>query len=284
MPAQGQKAVAKTIRWPPTSRLSTWSPEPSANYTYLLDADDDLAQDLDEVRRAVARRASTVRVLEAPAGTTDLGPWFEAVGHGPGVLILDGLISIETRVGDRTAADLIGTGDLLQPVSPRPDEIVRPHDLFRALWPTRVAVLDQDFAERVRPWPGLAVALLRRAGRRTADADALRAIAGQPRLELRLVLLLWHLATRWGRVERGGIHLMLPLTHRLLGQLIAAERPSVTHALARLAHSGLVTGHTDDLHLHGTLDDQLALLLDRSPALPVAAWDATSAHTWVAPS
>ena len=53
----------------------------------------------------------------------------------------------------------------------------------------------------------------------------MRAIACQPRLEVRLVLFFWHLAARWGRVEPNGIRLTLPLTHRLLGQLVAAERP-----------------------------------------------------------
>jgi hypothetical protein len=50
------------------------------------------------------------------------------------------------------------------------------------------------------------------------------------------------------------------LTHRLLGQLGAAERPSISDALGRLARAGIVTGKPGDWHLHGTLDGQLALL------------------------
>ena len=106
--------------------------------------------------------------------------------------------------------------------------------------------------------------LLRRAGRRAADLDVLRAITSQPRLEVRLVLVLWHFARRWGRVEPSGIHLCLPLTHRLLGQIIGAERPSVSHALARLARSGLVTGNADDLHLHGSIESHLWQLMERA--------------------
>ena len=87
-----------------------------------------------------------------------------------------------------------------------------------------------------------------------------RAIACQPRLEVRLALVLWHLAARWGKVELGGIRLSLPLTHRLLGQLVGAERPSVSHALARLAEAGLVTGRGDEWHLHGSLEHHLASL------------------------
>ena len=95
----------------------------------------------------------------------------------------------------------------------------------------------------------------------------LRAITSQPRLEVRLVLLLWHLAGRWGRVEPTGVRLSLPLTHRLLGQLVAAERPSISHALKRLAQAGLVTGPTDDLHLHDSLEHQLQALTEREPTL-----------------
>jgi CRP-like cAMP-binding protein len=142
---------------------------------------------------------------------------------------------------------------------------------WRALWPTRLALLDEDFVDRVRPFPQVVRALLSRACRRTAELDVLRAITSQPRLEVRLVLLLWHLAARWGKVEPASVRLCLPLTHRLLGQLVAAERPSISHALKRLAHAGLVSGSADDLHLHGTLEYQLESLLERHTALAASA-------------
>jgi CRP-like cAMP-binding protein len=112
---------------------------------------------------------------------------------------------------------------------------------------------------------------MRRAGRRASDLSVQRAITSQPRLEVRLTLLLWHLAGRWGRVEPGGIRVPLPLTHRLLGRLVGAERPSVSHALARLSAAGLVTGHADEWHLHGTLAGHLAVLTDRSEERTAAA-------------
>ncbi|HWF26264.1 MAG TPA: helix-turn-helix domain-containing protein, partial [Solirubrobacteraceae bacterium] len=79
---------------------------------------------------------------------------------------------------------------------------------------------------------------------------------------------LWHLAARWGRVEPGGIRVSLPLTHRMLGQLIGAERPSISHALGRLAHAGVVTGTAGDWHLHGTVADHLEALVERTAKLP----------------
>jgi CRP-like cAMP-binding protein len=130
-----------------------------------------------------------------------------------------------------------------------------------------LALLDAEFADRVRPWPQIGQEMMRRASRRTTDVNVVRAITAQPRLEVRLDLLLWHLAGRWGRVEPAGIRLTLPLTHRLLGQLAAAERPSISHALARLSHAELVTGSTADLHLHGSLEEHLELLIQRSAQL-----------------
>ena len=128
---------------------------------------------------------------------------------------------------------------------------------------THLALLDGEFASRVRQWPQITEELMRRASRRTADVDEMRAIACHPRLEVRLDLLFWHLAARWGRVEPTGIRLTLPLTHRLLGQLVAAERPSISHALGRLAEAGLVTGDPGDWHLHGSVDSHLGALAAR---------------------
>ena len=132
-------------------------------------------------------------------------------------------------------------------------------------------MLDGEFAERVRPWPQIVrMRCCAAPAAAPLELDVLRAITCQPRLEVRLVLLLWHLAARWGRVEPTGIRLSLPLTHRLLGQLVAAERPSISHALARLAHAGLVTGSAGDLHLHGTLEHHLEALIERDRASPQA--------------
>jgi CRP-like cAMP-binding protein len=206
-------------------------------------------------------------VLQVGAGECDLTPWFEASGEGLGLLILEGLIALETRVGDRTAAELVGPGDLLQPSGPAADQLLERTCGWRVLSPARLALLDGEFADRVRPFPQIPRALLRRACRRPVELDVLRAITSQPRLEVRLVLLLWHLATRWGRVEPSGVRLSLPLTHRLLGQLVAAERPSVSHALKRLGQAGLVTGTADDLHLHSSLEFGLEALAERAAVL-----------------
>ncbi len=255
------------FRWPGRPGLVPRRPEPSALYAYLLDADDELAEEFDVRGRVAVRQLATARVLAVGVGDCDLSAWFDIASQGPGLLILDGLVAFETRTGDRVAAELLGAGDLLQAPSLATDELLERSCHWRALRPTRFALLDEDFVDRVRPFPQVVRALLSRACRRTADLDVLRAITSQPRLEVRLVLLLWHLAARWGRVEPSSVRLCLPLTHRLLGQLVAAERPSISHALKRLGQAGLVSGSADDLRLHGTLEYQLESLLERHTAL-----------------
>jgi CRP-like cAMP-binding protein len=162
-------------------------------------------------------------------------------------------------------AELLGRGDLVQCGGDEEgDEFIGCDVSWRALQPVRFAILDAEFADRVRPWPQIMQALLHRAERRVHSLAVQRGIAAQPRLEARLLLLLWHLAARWGKVEPGGVRLPLPLTHVLLGRLVGAERPSVTHALKRLAAAGLVSGGNDGWHLHGSIAEHLNALGERT--------------------
>jgi CRP/FNR family cyclic AMP-dependent transcriptional regulator len=235
------------------------APERPSSYRYLLDLDLDLADEFDLRMRLVARPAVTAMTFEVGAGDVDLaGPLGRPAELG--VLVLTGVVVVSVRVCDRVAAELVGAGDLLQGVAGEDDDLLGCDVGWRALVPTRFALLDGAFAERIRPWPQITEALLHRAARRTRNLQMQRAIASQPRLEVRLALLLWHLAARWGKVEPGGIRVPLPLTHQLLGKLIGAERPSVSHALGRLAHAGLVTGRSDAWFLQGSLQSQLASL------------------------
>jgi hypothetical protein len=257
-PGDGGQAI--TSRWDRGTRPRN---RPSS-YQYLLDLDGDLADEFDVRMRMVARTAVAAVTFDVDAGELPVAEWLAACAPGPGLLVLDGVIAVSVRVGDRIATELVGGTDLLQPRGVEDDALVTSDVEWRALIPSRFALLDAAFAQRIQPWPQITSALLRRAGRRAHNLDVQRAIASQPRLEVRLALLLWHLAARWGKVEPGGIRLCLPLTHQLLGRLVGAERPSVSHALARLAQAELVTGHGHEWHLHGTLEYQLATMIDPS--------------------
>lgn len=225
---------------------------------YLLDLDPELAGELNVRMRLVARPAATAVVLELESGQLDLSRWLDASAGGAGLLVLGGALAGYARVVDRVVAELVGRGDLVQaPASGEEHEFVGCDVSWRALEPVRFALLDAAFAERVKPWPQITQALLHRAERRMHNLAVQRAIAAQPRLEVRLLLVMWHLAGRWGKVEPRGIRVALPLTHLLLGRLVGAERPSVTHALKRLTGAGLISAGQDCWRLHGTLEDHL---------------------------
>jgi hypothetical protein len=234
-------------------------------YCYLFDVDDELAGSLDLRMRLVARPLATARVEETSAGEFDLLPLLARLENGLGLLVIDGVVALDVQVGDRTASELVGAGDLLAPWTSAHDVVLLASETFsRALVRTRIAVLDEAFAERIRPWPQIVHALLRRAVRRTMELNVQRAATCHPRADVRIALLLWHLAERWGIVEPDGILVPLPLTHRLIGQLVGAERPSVSHALARLSSAGLVTREPNGLVLHGTAAHHIACLVERA--------------------
>ena len=233
-------------------------------YCYLFDADEELAAGLDLRMRLVARPMVTARVEQISAGEFDLIPLLALMRGGLGLLLIEGVVALDIQVGDRTASELVGAGDLLAPWTSADDVVLLASETFsRALVRTRVAVLDAAFAERIRPWPQVLHALLRRAVRRTMELNVHRAATCHPRADARIALLLWHLAERWGIVGADGILVPLPLTHRLIGQLVGAERPSVSHALARLSSAGLVTRDSNGLVLHGTAAHHIACLVDR---------------------
>jgi CRP/FNR family cyclic AMP-dependent transcriptional regulator len=258
MSVEDQQTPLAAASWPPTSaRPATPAAHPTL-YAFLLDFDDELAAGLEVQMRFSAHQQASARVLEADIGEWDLSPWFQAAGPGPGLLIIEGLLASETRVAGRTVTALLGRTDLLQPPENNRDDMIGGRLAWRVLVPAKLALLDAGFLDRVQRWPQISSALYRRAGHLTADIGMLRAISAQPKLEVRLVLMLWHLAARWGRVEPTGIRISLPLTHRLLGQLVAAERPSISHAL------GIVTGVAGDWHLHGSIDDHLQSLMEQS--------------------
>jgi CRP-like cAMP-binding protein len=117
--------------------------------------------------------------------------------------------------------------------------------------PVRLALLDGEFARRARPWPQLCEDLLFRSVRRSRTLGAMLAISHLVRIEDRVQTALWHLADRWGREQPEGLLVPLHLTHRSLGALIGARRPSVTTALGALARQGAVTRAPEGWLLHG---------------------------------
>ncbi len=209
----------------------------------VLAWDTDLAAGLDGPRREQASRLSTTATREVP-----IGPWSPerllrsagpALAEGYGLLVLEGMAARTVDCDGRTAAELLGPGDLLQPQQcGRPHETIDVGVHWSVLADLRVALLDRSFAMRLAPYPEVAVALASRAMQRARDLAVRLSIAQFSRVDDRLTLLLWHLAERWGKVHADGVLVRLPLTHEMLSQLIAVRRPSVTVGLGELRRLG----------------------------------------------
>ncbi len=235
-------------------------PPARARRCRVLEEVPSLGAELVAPARAAAARVATAAVVGLEPGPHPLQGWFASSVHGPGLLVMHGVLAREVHVAGRTATELLGPGDLL-----RPWELPRAAPVggvvaWRALARTDLGLLDAFFADRIRPWPQLACELMSRAVQRAQAIAEQRAIAAHPRVDMRVSMLLWHLAGRWGTVEPGGdVRLALPLTHRLLGELVGAERPSVSHALGRLTRAGLVSRAVDGWRLHGSSAEHAAV-------------------------
>jgi CRP/FNR family cyclic AMP-dependent transcriptional regulator len=205
----------------------------------LVEEDPDLLRGFDPPTADQIRQAATANVIELEAG-----PW--PPGTEPptptyGLFILDGLLSRGVEIQGRRSAELLGPGDILRPAASRNiDSSVDFQVAWEMLEPTRLALLDHDFATAVAPWPELTAAMMDRIMRRTHALAFHLAVSHLKLVETRLLVILWYYADRWGRVTPGGVLLPVRMTHSLLARVVGARRPSVSTALGRLQDRGFL--------------------------------------------
>jgi CRP/FNR family transcriptional regulator, cyclic AMP receptor protein len=194
------------------------------------------------------------RFVTAPVRALEPGTWavptIAADAGAFGALLVDGLVTHETTIAGRRTADLLGPGD-----------VFRPWRMFDAAIPgtsrwasnttALVAVLDTRFTAAARRWPRLNRVIYDRMADQLDRAAARAAIMGLPRVEQRVLGLFWQLAERWGKVHPEGVVLDLALTHELIGQLVGAQRPTVSLAIRALADDGLLRRTPDGAWLLG---------------------------------
>ncbi len=245
----------------------------------VLEEDPDLARDLETERAEQATDRVLARVVRLDATDVvrlEAGELIERPPElrGAGLLLLDGLLLRRVGISGRIGAEVLGAGDLLRPWQGEDDEpTLAPGAAWRVLDPCRLAVLDVAFLARIAPYPEIAGRVVERALKRARHLAVLMAIVHQPRLEVRLHMLLWQLAGRWGRVSPEGIRLTLPLSHSILAELVAARRPSVTTALGRLAAQGLVRTDGQTWLLCGEPPYELTALGGIAPEEPAKSED-----------
>jgi CRP-like cAMP-binding protein len=218
----------------------------------ILEEDPDLAEHLRGSRLVAATQDCVARVIRVPTGRWDPQADIGVIQYGIGLLILDGMFLRRVGLGGRFGGELLGEGDLLRPWQHEEQGASLPRSgAWKVLRKGRVALLDAEFALRVARYPEVISTLFARAIRRNRHMAVSMAIIHQPRIDLRLHMFFWDLADRLGTVRPDGVHLPLRLTHAMLGELVAARRPTVTKALGELAERGLVRWTGEDWLLSG---------------------------------
>jgi hypothetical protein len=235
----------------------------------LLDIDPELGALLDKQRLAAARAELGVRVLALTRGEWPGGELRSAGPNHFGLLLVSGALAREVVLEDSISTELLGPGDLLRPWAPESAaDLLNQRVRWQVLAEARLGVLNRGFGMSVLRFPEVNAALLDRLNGRLERLATMKAIAQLNNVDRRLIALFWHLAERWGRVTPDGVVVPLTLSHRLLGELVGARRPTVSTALAGLAEEGQLVRR----------DDGAWLLTGEPSGEPVAKFDRVVSH------
>lgn len=221
----------------------------------LFDAEPDLARYLSAEDRA---HAAQVRLpaLEIPAGPVQVRAILKHSGAFAG-LVVSGMLLQSLRLGEHAGLRLIGPGDVLSRTETPQSILVLDTDC-RATVPTRLALFGRELLVAGRRWPWLIAGLHSRMAEQAERLTTQLMICQLPRVDDRLLAMMWLLAESWGQVTPSGTVVPIELTHSALGGLIGARRPTVTLALSELSERGGVIRQAD------------GWLLQQPPNAPVA--------------
>jgi CRP/FNR family transcriptional regulator, cyclic AMP receptor protein len=218
----------------------------SGSVVRLLEIDPELGSGLSGERLEAAQRDTIGLVRILPPGSWSWSDYRRFDATVIGLFVIEGMLAREVSLSNTTCTELLGHGDLLRPwdedgpYAPVPSSVD-----WTVLESTAVAVLDGRFAAATARWPEVLGGVTGRAVQRARWLSVQLAIRCLTRVDVRVLVLFWHLADRWGRVEPDGVHVPLRLTHELLGRLIAVRRASVTASLGRLRERGFIERRPD---------------------------------------
>jgi hypothetical protein len=181
----------------------------------------------------------------------DSGPWRPeglcgATPANLGLLVLSGVVTREIRIHDAPSAELLGPGDIIRTwQADTPPGLLQTSIRWMALRRTTLALLDRETALTLRRYPEVMTIVLDRLNARAERLAVTQAISQITGVDTRVEALLWHLSERWGRIGTDGVIVPLALSHRLIGSLVGARRPTVSSAIAQLTQQGRVARRAD---------------------------------------
>jgi CRP-like cAMP-binding protein len=214
----------------PTSRIGG-----TPNTVSLLEVDPDLGRGIESHDWEAARRATRAALARIEPGKTMVTADTSETGNIVGLIVNHGMISRETAVGEHVAFELLTPGDVLLPAAAEGDYLdLGARVTLTALDRAELIVLSTPFIHAAVRWPSLLTNLHRRLQAQQQRLAIQGLAAHLPRAEDRLLLTLWILTDRCGRVTPEGTVLPLSLSHEVLGRLAAARRPTITLALRAL--------------------------------------------------
>lgn len=208
----------------------------------LLECEPELGDGLSEEDLAIASGA-----LPVPTAVLKKGIWSprsEGSEAGTlGYLIAKGLLVRRVEVAQGSSVELLGSGDLLRPWQEDASSFCVAS--WEVLEQSTLLALGPSFTRGLARWPAVAANLTLRGLSRSRARAAEAAIASIVGIEERLLIMLWHLAERWGEPSQEGIHLSIRIPHRLFAEMVGARRPSITSALAGLQEAGRLASGPD---------------------------------------
>jgi CRP/FNR family transcriptional regulator, cyclic AMP receptor protein len=203
----------------------------------LLDAKLELTRHLASEERDELANVSLTVVVVTPGHLA-----FEALlrNHNAfAATVLDGVLVHALQIGEHSGVQLLGPGDLLVQSTTSPPSWLESTE-FRAPAPVRLAIIGDEFLAVARRVPHVIPALYECVADQMQRLNSQLVICQLPRVDERVLAVLWLLAESWGHVTPGGVRLPLALTHETLGALIGARRPTVTLALRKLSENGSI--------------------------------------------
>jgi len=196
---------------------------------------------LDDAARAEASRRLVACAVDFPEGEHHPG---QITGPADlGLLVLDGLVAREVELsgGRQGWMELFSPGDIVKPGTSEEDDTLAHSCSWHFLAPTAMAILDSRFRVAVARWPQIASAVMERLAAQSRRAAFLLAVSQLRCVDARVLITLWTLADRVGRVTPHGVLVPIRLTHDVVAKAVGARRPTVSTAVGHLERRGLLS-------------------------------------------